>query len=261
LFQTHNQKNGEIIEKSGKKTSKMGRKIFEEKNEEKTQVISLNNDQENLDFLKSKILDLENKLKKEKETKEEKLWEALNESQRLLKQSIEQNNNMIPRIGNNNNNKISINVILNEKCPDAMNLENFVKKMQVSIEDVMYTRTHGYVKGISNIMVKHLKDMPAKERPIHCSDQNNLQFYIKDENTWAKDDKNTKINKSINVIQRKQIQKIKDWTDKHPNYVEDDNLYVEYQQMVQSSMSLNVDDNKDIGHRLSGVVNIDDVVE
>ena len=172
LFQTHNQKNGEIMEKNGKKTPKMGRKFFEEKIEEKTQEISLNNDQENLDFLKSKILDLENKLKKEKETKEEKLWEALNESQRLLKQSIEQNNNMIPRIGNNNNNKISINVILNEKCPDAMNLENFVKKMQVSIEDVMYTRTHGYVKGISNIMVKHLKDIPAKERPIHCSDQN-----------------------------------------------------------------------------------------
>ena len=141
-----------------------------------------------------------------------------------------------------------------------MNLEDFLKELQVSLEDLQYTKENGYVKGLSNIMVKHLKDLPPQDRPFHCSDLNRLQFYVKDENTWEKDDKNNKMNKSINEIQRKQVLKIKDWTDKHPNYCEDDSLYLEYQQLVKSTMSIDNNDNKDIQHNISDIVNIDDVV-
>ena len=37
----------------------------------------------------------------------------------------------------------------------------------------------------------------------------------------------------INEIQRKQVLKIKEWTDAHPNYCEDNELYVEYQKLVK----------------------------
>ena len=134
------------------------------------------------------------------------------------------------------------------------------KELQVSLEDLQYTKENGYVKGLSNIMVKHLQNLPPQDRPFHCSDLNRLQFYVKDENTWEKDDKNNKMNKSINEIQRKQVLKIKDWTDKHPNYCEDDSLYLEYQQLVKSTMSIDNNDNKDIQHNISDIVNIDDVV-
>tara|TARA_Y100001935_G_C17236232_1_gene473166 strand:- start:33 stop:1052 length:1020 start_codon:yes stop_codon:yes gene_type:complete len=195
-----------------------------------------------------------------KDKQHEELWKAFHSQQELLKKTIEQNSEIIPRIGNNNNNKISINLVLNEKCKDAMNLEDFLEKLQVSLEDLQYTKENGYVKGLSNIMVKHLKDLPPQDRPIHCSDLNRLQFYVKDENTWEKDDKNNKMNKSINEIQRKQVLKIKDWTDRHPNYCEDDSLYLEYQQLVKSTMSIDYNDNKDIQHHISDIVNIDDVV-
>jgi len=198
--------------------------------------------------------------KMEKQEKEkEKLWEAFHEQQILLKHAIEQNCKIIPRIGNNNNNNISINVILNEKCKNAMNLEDFVEKLQVSLEDLNYTKENGYVKGLSNIMVKHLKDLPPNDRPIHCSDQKNLHFYVKDEDTWEKDEKNKKVNKSINEIQRKQVLKIKDWTDNHPNYCKDDALYIEYQKMIKSAMCVDTNNIKDIEKNISDIVNIDDV--
>ena len=46
---------------------------------------------------------------------------------------------MIPQMGNNtinNNQKISINVFLNEKCKDAMNLTDFMETLQVTLNDL-----------------------------------------------------------------------------------------------------------------------------
>ena len=229
----------------GEKTNNNGNIILVQKNEKRAE-------KSDLELLISKL--------EKKDKQNEELWKAFHETQELLKKTIDQNSEIIPRIGNNNNNKISINLVLNEKCKDAMNLEDFLKELQVSAEDLQYTKENGYVKGLSNIMVKHLKDLPPQDRPFHCSDLNRLQFYVKDENTWEKDDKNNKMNKSINEIQRKQVLKIKDWTDKHPYYCEDDDLYLEYQQLVKSTMSIDNNDNKDIQHNISDIVNIDDVV-
>ena len=238
-------------------------KIINEEKEEKEEIVQNieTKKRTEMDFLKLKLLDLENKLKEKESINQssDKMLEVLHESQNLLKKAMEQNSNLIPKVGNNNNNKISINVILNEQCKNAPNLEDFVKKLKVSIEDLQYTKNHGYVKGLSNIMVKHLKNLPPNDRPIHCN-QNNLQFYVKDSNTWEKDEENTKVTKSINKIQKKQVLKIKDWTDKHPNYCEDDDLYTEYQQMVRATMCLNPIENEDIERNISNIVNINDVV-
>ena len=76
------------------------------------------------------------------------------------------------------NKKMTINVFLNQECKNAMNLTDFVENVKVSLEDLNYTKEHGYIKGISNIFVKHLNDLDPKERPIHCSDKKRLQFYV-----------------------------------------------------------------------------------
>jgi len=193
--------------------------------------------------------------KLEKKSKENK------ELMQLLNKVVEQNTEMVPRIGNNNtNNNISINVILNKKCKDAMNLTDFVDELNVSLEDLMYTKNNGYAKGISNIFVNQLKYMSVEDRPIHCSDQNMLQFYVKDENKWEKDEKNDKVNNSINKIQKKQIRKIKEWTDKHPNFLDDPELYIEYQKMVKSTMCINFNEITDIKKSISDIVDIKEIV-
>jgi len=139
-------------------------------------------------------------------------------------------------VNNNCTNKMTINMYLNEECKDAMNLTDFVNKVQISLDDLMYTQQHGYVKGISNIFVKQLQNMDPKERPIHCSDKKRMQFYVKEENKWEKDNQHSKIDNSIAKITHKQILKIREWEDKHPNFLEDDKLTHIWQKMCSETM-------------------------
>jgi hypothetical protein len=157
-----------------------------------------------------------------------------NETIELLKQSIDTNTKMIPKIGNNNNNTISINVFLNEQCKNAMNLTDFINKVQVSLDDLQYSKTNGFVQGVTNIFTKQLQDLKPTERPIHCSDTKRLQFYVKDDDKWTKDNNNEKIDKTIYNIKMKQTSKLTDWEKLHPNYAQDAHLLNEWQQILNS---------------------------
>ena len=134
------------------------------------------------------------------------------------------------------NNKLSINVFLNETCKNAMNLKDFIDGLHVSLDDLEYTKDHGYVKGISNIFAKNLQDLDPTERPIHCSDKKRLQFYIKEENKWEKDMNNEKIDKTIESVTVKQIKQLKEWEKDHPNYLTNDKLLNEWHTMIQQIM-------------------------
>jgi len=154
----------------------------------------------------------------------------------LMKKILDQNSVLIPKVGSNNNNNISINVFLNEHCKSAMNLGDFVENVKITIDDLLYTKDNGYVKGISNIFVKHLTDMKPTERPIVCSDKKRLQFYVKEENTWQKDKEHTKLNKSIQNVSIKQIKKLKEWEALHPDYLTDEDLMHQWHQMIHEIM-------------------------
>ena len=59
---------------------------------------------------------------------------------------------------NNYNNQIAINLFLNNECKNAMNLTDFMN-FRLSVDDLDYTKANGYVKGITNIFVKNLRDL------------------------------------------------------------------------------------------------------
>jgi len=166
---------------------------------------------------------------------------------------------MVPKIGNNN---VSINVFLNETCKDAMNLTDFVARIRVTLEDLMKTREIGYVDGISNILIKNLEDLPSTERPFHCSDTKRLKFYVKNENKWDKDNDN-KMGQAIHEVAMKQIKKIKDWEIKHPNYLEDDKLLHEWQELIRNTMDgLTAEDHeKDIKKNVGVNVKLKDAID
>ena len=44
----------------------------------------------------------------------------------------EQMSELIPKVGNNNNNRININVFLNENCKDAINMSEFLEGIKVN---------------------------------------------------------------------------------------------------------------------------------
>ena len=157
-----------------------------------------------------------------------------NDTIELLKQSIDTTKQMMPKIGNNNNNTISINVFLNEQCKNAMNLTDFIKKMNVSIEDLEYSRDNGFVEGVTNIFTKQLHDLKPTERPFHCTDSKRLQFYVKDDDKWEKDKNGEKIDKTIYNIKMKQAKKLSEWEKLHPNYTSNPNLLNEWQNILNS---------------------------
>jgi hypothetical protein len=188
----------------------------------------------------------------------QEIMKAQNETNKQFQKTI---NRVIDEAGttNNFNNNMSINIYLNEKCKNAMNLTDFVDQLKISLEDLMYTKNHGYVKGISNIFVKQLQDMKPTERPIHCSDRKRLQFYVKDEDKWEKND-NSKIDKSIEDITILQIKQIKKWEIEHPNYLKDDVLLTQWHTMIQNAMGGSDDDvrnkNKDSIKKELGVLEV-----
>ena len=192
------------------------------------------------------------------------------ELQELLKNTLENNkktiDDLIPKLGNNTfnttNNKMTINVFLNEQCKDAINLSDFLNQVKLSLEDLVYTKHHGYSKGISNIFVKHLNDLKPTERPIHCSDIKRLQFYVKDEDKWEKDTEHSKIDKSIQNITRKQVKQIKEWESKHPNWNEDDKETELYMTMVYQVMGSNDEEQiENIKRELGGSIDLKEAIE
>lgn len=163
---------------------------------------------------------------------------ALQQQQQLIDTIVEMSKkrNTTNYYNNCNNKKMTINVFLNEECKDAMNLTDFIENVKVGLDDLLYTKEHGYVKGISNIFVKHLQDLDPRDRPIHCSDKKRLQFYIKEENKWGKDANNIKIDKSIDDVSKKQVKQLVEWQKQHPDYEKDDTLLNEYFKITRHVM-------------------------
>ena len=172
--------------------------------------------------------------------------EQISTLQQLLEKSIDSTNHtlntLLPKVGsttNNFNSQMTINLFLNEECKNAMNLTEFLDQLHLTLDDLLFTKANGYSKGIANIFMKRLSDMPANSRPIHCSDQKRLQFYVKDENKWEKDETNGKIDQGILDITQKQIHKLKAWEHEHPQWRESEeetSIYIELVKQVMGGM-------------------------
>ena len=159
------------------------------------------------------------------------LQAILKENQELRKEMKNMKSNYTI---NNNNQKININVFLNEHCKNAICLEDFIKNLQLTLQDVSKTSQVGFTEGVSNILIKNLNNLPVIQRPIHCSDVKRQKFYIKDKQGWNIDASNQKVDKAIEEISYKQIHKIKDWQEANPDWPSNDKKLKEWQLMVQN---------------------------
>ncbi len=140
---------------------------------------------------------------------------------------------------------------LNEQCKNAMNLEDFVRNITVSLKDLDYSKQNGYAKGITNIFMKQLADLEPTERPIHCSDKKRLQFYVKDDNKWEKDKDNIKLTSSIKSVGMEQVKKMSEWEKEHPDYMNNPQELEIWQTMLESvSGGVNKDEIKKNEHKI-----------
>jgi len=138
-----------------------------------------------------------------------------------------------------NNTAFNLNFFLNETCKNALNITDFVSSIKLSLEDLEYTGRKGYIEGITNIILKNLKDLEDHERPIHCSDIKREVLYIKEKDKWEKESNEKPIlTNAIKVIANENIKQIKDWRNQHPDCTDAEskknNLYLK---IVSNSMN------------------------
>jgi hypothetical protein len=152
----------------------------------------------------------------------------------LLFEQQKQMGEMIPQMGNNNNNKFNLNVFLNEQCKDAINIQDFINSLTVQLKDLEYAKTNGITKGITQVLMNGLKELDVYNRPIHCTDTKRTTMYVKDQNEWEKDKENEKIKESIASLNKKHIFAIKEWEKAHPDWEKSNKMTDEYMKMVQA---------------------------
>ena len=118
---------------------------------------------------------------------------------------------------NTNNNHFNLNFFLNDTCKDAMNITDFLGNMNVNIDEIEYIGNHGYVNGMTKMIMDRLKVMDITKRPIHCTDIKRETMYIKDQDEWSKDtDELTKLRKILTRITMNNYRKVPDWKTAHP---------------------------------------------
>jgi hypothetical protein len=160
-----------------------------------------------------------------------KIVEQLMEQNKTLQtQLIELSKERNTVINNNtttNNQQFNLQVFLNTECKDAIKLSDFVKSLNITLDDLEFTKNNGIIEGVSSIIVNNLRGMDVHKRPIHCTDAKRETMYVKT-NEWVKDDDCTNIKKFIYLTSCYQIKRIQDWIDAHPGWESNEKLHTEY---------------------------------
>ena len=137
----------------------------------------------------------------------------------------------------------NINLFLNEKCKDALSMDEFIDKIEISMKNLLTTREKGQAEGISNIIVENMNKLSLYERPLHCTDKKRETLYIKN-NEWEKDENREHINKALKKKEKKQLKNIKIWLDEHPNYMKNSYEQGEFARLLREC-SNSIDDNRE----------------
>ena len=196
--------------------------------------------------------DIQQNIEKNEISDKELIMMVVKQNAELMKENSEMRNMMMGVIKtgthnttnnntntNSHNKTFNLNFFLNETCKDALNINDFVSSIKVSLTDLENTGRQGYVEGVSNIILKNLNNLEQYQRPIHCSDFKREVIYIKDNDKWEKEcEEKPLLTKAIKVIANENIKKIMEWKETNPDCTNSDskknNLYLK---IVSNSMN------------------------
>ena len=166
------------------------------------------------------------------------MFELLKQNQEFQRQMLEVCKHGLHNTNSHNfshNKTFNLHFFLNETCKDALNINEFVDNVQISLQDIENVGSLGYVEGISKIILKNLKQLDVTKRPIHCSDLKREIIHIKDNNVWEKEPE--KLKRAIQTISNINIKKIPEWKTANPHYKDATNhLNDKYMKIVNESM-------------------------
>lgn len=146
----------------------------------------------------------------------------MSKNDQLMKQTFMNsniNNHNITKSQLNFNNKNEIKIFLSEQCSNALSVQDFVKQLTITLDDLMNTKDNT-VKGITTIIERNLKPLTLTDRPVHYIKKD--EWFLKDKEEWKEDDGDTLVDKTHEKIQKDCIDRyIKD---ENSNLQDDDTL-------------------------------------
>jgi hypothetical protein len=156
---------------------------------------------------------------------------------------------------NSHNKAFNLNFFLNETCKDAMNIMDFVDSIKLQLCDLERVGELGFVDGISNIIIKNLKELDITERPIHCTDKKREVLYVKDEDKWEKDEEKNKMKKAIKKVANKNIRLLPSFKEKYPDCNKSTSNHSDkYNKIIVESMDTDADNENKIIKNISKAV-------
>jgi hypothetical protein len=150
------------------------------------------------------------------------------QQEQLLEQQ-KQLGEILPKIGNNTinntynntvNQEVNINIFLNEKCKDAININDFINKIELNLKNLDLTKNGGNNRGIANIFIENMNKLSIYERPLHCTDNKKETLYIRDNNIWNKDNNKNKLKDALKNLNKNHFKLVKEWMDNNPDFKE-----------------------------------------
>jgi hypothetical protein len=158
-----------------------------------------------------------------------KMIKSLSEQQLTTTQHITNNNN-----NNNITNNFNLNIFLNEKCKDALNMSEFIDSLKITLDDLLFSKDNGITRGVTDIMMKRLRELDIYKRPIHCTDIKRDTMYIKDEDKWHKDNNHNKFKNTIVKVANKERSALQQWALDNPDWIDTEQKQIQYLTMVRS---------------------------
>ncbi len=129
------------------------------------------------------------------------------------------NTNSNNHLTTNNSQTFNLQFFLNETCKNAMNLNDFIDQIEITMEDLDDMRRLGYSEGVSNILVKNLDKVAISDRPVHSNDVKREMFYIRNNNKWIKEtDDYQYLIKAIKCIVKKNMIQLIKWRELNPEF-------------------------------------------
>ena len=172
------------------------------------------------------------------------ILEVVKKQQDQISQLTDAIKDIAPKLGNNNTtnsnntnntNQFNINVFLNEDCKNAINMSDFIKSIEVSLEQLDLTKTKGLEKGITQVIMDNMNKLSLHERPLHCTDTKRETLYIKEDDKWEKDKDKTTIKEVIKKASNKNYTALKKWQDANPDYLDDDAKAIYYAKAMSAA--------------------------
>ena len=103
------------------------------------------------------------------------------------------------------------------------------------------------------MLINGLNQLDILDRPIHCTDATRKTLYVKDDDTWEKDNELLHMLKGIKTLTMKQRTMINKWQDANLGWDTKENLQSRLTKLVYNSMTSIESDDKETGKIIRAV--------